>query len=302
MTGLRSLVVLLLGLWVATTHAATEFVTATASEPRAFGYSVGDLVERTVTVLASPGLRLDESSLPRVGRRGGALGLRTMTWHADREAGATRYQLRLEYQVFRSPPEVRTYEIPPLTLRFAGGSRPHDVRVDAWPVTVSPLAPAEVSPREGLGALRPDAPAPLISTAGARARLVLYGLAATLLAGYLGYVYLGLPWWTARRRPFARAWASVRGLPPSGSNQQCREAFQRVHDALNTTAGRIVFEQGVDRFVATHPRFAPLRSDLALFFQHSRRAFFSGADATPFDSRWLVEFCRRCRDIERGSA
>ena len=58
MTGLRFLV-LLLGLWVAATHAATESVTATASEPRAFGYSVGDLIERTVTVFASPGLRLD---------------------------------------------------------------------------------------------------------------------------------------------------------------------------------------------------------------------------------------------------
>ena len=34
---------------------------ATLSEPRAFGYQVGDMVSRTVTVDASDGLVLDES-------------------------------------------------------------------------------------------------------------------------------------------------------------------------------------------------------------------------------------------------
>lgn len=295
---------LALALWLAAACAAVESLTATASEPRAFGYSVGDLVVRSVTITAPPGLRLDESSLPRVGRRGGALGLRALTWRTDHKDGATRYTLRLEYQIYRSPPEVRTYEMPALRLRFEGGPRPEEVRIEPWPVTVAPLVPVEVSPRQGLGAFRPDATAPLIDTSAARARLIAYGLAATLLIGYLGYVYLGLPWRTAHRRPFARAWRFVRGLSPSGSMQQCREAFQRVHEALNATAGQVVFEQGVDRFVATHPRYARLRGDLALFFQHSRQAFFSGADAAAVSHTvgWLVEFCRRCRDIERGSA
>jgi mxaA protein len=272
---------------------AAQAQTVTTTEPRAFGHAVGDVVTRRIHLDLPPGLRLDESSLPQVGGQGRALELRSV----QREGP----ELVLAYQVFVSPPEVRTLELPPLALRIEGGSRPVDLRVDAWPLTVSPLSPAEASPRTGLGELRPDAPPPLIDTSAPRARLLWYAGLATVLLGYLAQVYIGLPWWTRRRRPFGQAWRALRQLPPQPDAAQWRAAWTQLHRAFNQTAGQALFEPGVPAFLSAHPRFEALRGELPQFFRRSRAVFFENG-AAPADRRWLLDFCRRCRDAERGAA
>lgn len=282
-------------------------VDATASEPRAFGYQIGDMVSRTVTVEASDGLVLDESSVPQPGARGNALELRSVERHSHAEPGGRRHELMLVYQVFLSPPQPRTLEMPAFSLRFQGQPRAQEVRVDAWPVSVSPLVPVEVSPRRGLGELQPDAPPPLIDTRLAQWRLVVYGVVSLVLLAYLAHVYIGLPWWARAHRPFTLAWRAMHGLTPATPQPQWREAFRQLHEALNRTMGEVVFEEGIDRFVDAHPRFAHLRDDLARFFRQSRAEFFGneveeGRELrSQADRSWLIAFCRRCRDAERGS-
>ncbi|HJV72080.1 hypothetical protein [Ideonella sp.] len=267
--------------------------TANTSEPRAFGYSVGDVVTRRIHLDLPAGMRLDESSLPQVGGRGRSLELRSVERRGS--------EIELAYQVFLAPREVRTLELPPLALRIEGGPRVVDLRVDAWPLTVAPLGPVDASPRHGLGEMRPDAPPPLIDTSALRRRLLGYGALGLLLLGYLAHVYIGLPWWARHRRPFGLAWRAVRQLPAQPGAEQWREAWARVHGALNQTAGEAVFEPGLERFLAAHPGFELLRDELLQFFQRSRAVFFAG-DAPQVDRRWLLDFCRRCRDAERGSA
>jgi mxaA protein len=279
-------------------HAAPEVLTASTSDPRAFGYTVGDVVSRRIALHVPAGLRLDENSLPRIGARGKALELQRVALH--RSLSGVPETLLLEYQVFLAPREVRVLEMPPVELRFEGTPRAQTLRVDAWPVTVAPLAPVDPSPREGLGELRPDREPPAIDTAAARARLVLEALLAALLMIYLAAVYLGVPWLARRRRPFGMAWKNVRSLPDAPDASARRAAFEHLHAALNQTAGAVVFEAGLARFLVAQPRFAELHEDLRAFFAQSREEFFgSGA---PTDARWLVEFARRCRDAERGAA
>ena len=103
-------------------------------------------------------------------------------------------------------------------------------------------------------------------------------VAAALLV-YLAHVYLALPWLGRRARPFGLAWLSMRGLSAASSSDDLRTAMQRLHEALNATAGRVVFENGVDAFVQAHPRFGPMRADLLDFFARSRGVFFGGAAA-----------------------
>jgi mxaA protein len=266
---------------------------ATTDEPRAFGYQVGDVVQRRITVEVPDGLVLDENSLPRPGARGTAVELRALR----RSAGPQRLHLVLDYQVFLSPAAVRTLELPPLTLRYEGTPRAQEVRIDAWPMTVAPLVPVEVSPRTGLGELQPDAMPPLIDTAARRGRLA--GLATLLCAllAYLAFVYFGLPWWGAQRRPFALAWRWLNQAPAPA----WRDACQRMHAAFNQSAGEVLFEHGVDRFVATHTAFAPLQQDIARFLRLSQREFFEGGAHQRDDMAWLSALCKRCRDAERGS-
>ena len=161
-----------------------------------------------------------------------------------------------------SPPQPRTLELPTLTLRFQGQPRAQELRVEAWPVTVSPLVPVDVSPRRGLGELQPDTPPPLIDTSAAHHRLIAYAAASLLLLAYLAYVYIGLPWWSQAHRPFTQAWRSLRDLRHRQRRTSVAEAFQQLHEALNRTAGEVVFEHGIDRFVGAHARFEPVRGDL----------------------------------------
>lgn len=279
--------------------AAPAVLSASSDDPRAFGYTVGDVVSRRIALQVPAGLRLDEDSLPRAGARGRALELQRVV--LSRSLGGVPEALQLDYQVFLAPREVRVLEMPPIELRFDGSSRPQTLRIDAWPVSVGPLAPAEPATREGLGEMRPDRAPPLRGTTAARTRLAVEAGVVALLLAYLAHVYLVLPWSAQRRRPFGRAWAALRALPAQPDAAQRRTAFERVHAALNETAGEVLFEHGLDRFIASRPRFAPLRDELARFFVDSRAEFFAGGrDAV--DARWLVAFCRRCRDLERGAA
>jgi mxaA protein len=279
---------------------------ATPHEPRAFGYQVGDVLSRSVSLHVPEGLVLDESSVPLPGARGKALELRGVARHSHGEPGGQRFELALDYQVFLSPPEVRTLELPTFTLRFTGQPREQTLRIEAWPVTVAPLVPVEVSPRRGLGELQPDTPAPLIEIGAARMRLLAYAGVLLLLLAYLARVYFVMPWWSRAHRPFTRAWRALGRLPPGGSEAQRRAAFQRLlqglHEAFNLTAGEVVFEPGVDRFIAARPRFQPLRDDIATFFRQSRREFFASGESADADRAWLTGFCRRCCDAERGAA
>jgi mxaA protein len=276
-------------LLVGTTQAAT--LQATTEEPRAFGYQVGDVVQRRITVEVPEGLVLDENSLPRPGARGTALELRALRQKTVAKGG----QIDLDYQVFLSPAEARTLEMPSFTLRYEGVPRAQELRIESWPVTVAPLMPVEVSPRTGLGELQPDAAPPLFETRAQSARLLAYAALLAALLAYLTFVYLGLPWWGAQRRPFALAWRQLNPAPP------WREACQRVHAALNQSAGEVLFENGVDRFTAANEAFAPLKEDIVRFLRLSQREFFEGGARDADDAAWLIAFCKRCRDAERGT-
>ncbi len=273
-----------------------------ASEPRAFGYQVGDHLQRRVVVHVPQGWTLDESSLPRPGGRGLALELRAVQRSDAREPGGQRLQLDLDYQVFLAPAEPRTVEIAPQRLRFQGVGRVEEVLVEAWPVTIAPLVQAEAPLRRGLGEMQPDRVPPLIDIAPLRTRLLAYGVVAALLLAGLALAYLGPPWRAARRRPFGVAWRQLHGLPERPDDARWRNACLALHAALDRSAGEVLLEPGLEGFLQRQPGFTPLREDLRRFLRTSSAQFFGGAAREPDDGRWLVALCRRCRDAERGLA
>ncbi len=288
--------------WAYAAGAAIAQVSPTVStvEPRAYGWQLGDVVVREVTVEADAAYALEADSLPRAGRVGSAFELRRIDLDSTRSGAGRQHRLRLEYQVFLSPQDVRTLELPPLMLRFAHAGRSHDVRVDAWPITVAPLVPVEVSPRSGLGDLQPDTPPPPVDTRATRARLLVLAAVAVLLGLVLLHLHLGLPWLARRQRPFESAWRALRRLPAGDAAARRRAAFEQLHAALNRSAGAALFEGGVDAFVAARPPFAPLRDELRQFFQRSRSEFFATPSAADDPWPWLQALCRRARDAERA--
>lgn len=276
---------------------AATALDARVDEPRAYGYQVGDVVERRAVVSVPQGMVLDAESLPRVGQRGLPIELRALDWQP---LGGGRFELRLRYQVFHAPVAVRTMELPTLSLRFTGEPREQTLRLEGWPVTVAPLVPVDVSPRRGLGELQPDVPPPRFDLAPSSTRLAVYAALVGLGLLYLAYVYLGLPL-LRRRRPFGRAWPQLAALPATVDAERWRGAARELHRALDASAGRAVFIDQVDDFLERRPDFRPVRAELLAFLAESREAFFGGSDATrPTAS--LRALGRRLRDLERGAA
>ncbi|TXC65789.1 hypothetical protein FSC37_06335 [Piscinibacter aquaticus] len=263
---------------------------------------MGDHLQRRVVVHVPAGWTLDEASLPKPGGRGLALELRSVQRSMGRSADGQRLQLDLDYQVFLAPAAPRTVEIGAHRLRFAVAGRVEEALIEAWPVTVSPLVQAEAPTRRGLGEMQPDRPPRLVDTAAARTRLTVYAVLAALLAAALAMAYLGPPWRAARNRPFGRAWRALRGLPARPDEARWREACVTLHEALNRTAGRVLFERDLEAFVQRHAAFAPLRDDLQRFLRTTSAQFFGGAPREDDDGRWLLSLARRCRDAERGLA
>lgn len=291
----RRRAVVLLALGAAAVAAADEStLDLQVVEPRAFGYQVGDLVRREISIRVPDGLVLDDSTLPRPGGRGSSLELRA----AERRSAAGHEQIVLVYQVFLAPAQVRTLEMPAFVLRFEGRPRAQELRVDVWPVTVAPLVPVDVSPRRGLGELQPDVPPPPLDTAARRLRLILIVAAMVLLATHLAVLRFGLPWWRRRDLPFTRAWRALRRLPAAPDDTAWRAACRQLHAAFDATAGAVLFERDVPAFAERHPAFAGMRDDIRRFLQLSRREFFAAGTREPGDPAWLVAFCRRCRDAE----
>lgn len=291
---------LLLGAAGAALAQAGAVPRVTADEPRAFGYQVGDLVQRRVTLHLPSGWTLDATSVPRPGGRGRSIELRRVA-RADRaEEGATVVRFDLEYQVFLAPTAVRTIEIAPWRLKVNGDGRSEDLRIEAAAITVAPLVPVEVSPRRGLGDLQPDRSPPLVDTTRWQWRLALWGLLALLPLGLLAAVHVGVPWQAARRRPFGLAWSTLRRLPPQPSGAEWRAACRCLHDALNRAAGEVLFERGLERFVTAAPRYVALRDEVARFLALSEREFFGGGAYQEGHAAWLVDLARRLRDAERG--
>lgn len=288
-------------LGAATLAAAQSVPSIETDEPRAFGYQVGDLVQRRVVLHLPEGWSLDADSIPKPGARGQPLELRRIERREQREAGGVRHELSLHYQVFFAPTAVRTFEMPPFRLALRGPAREEALRVEAWPVTVAPLVPVEVSPRTGLGELRPDRPPPLRDLAAVQRRLAVWAGLALLLAAALAALHVGLPWYARRHRPFGQAWPALKRLAPAADDAQWRAACRRLHEALDRSAGEVVFERTLERFVAARPAFAPLHDELRRFLQLSHREFFAGAPRAADDARWLVGLARRCRDAELAS-
>lgn len=286
-------------IWSQLSHAAD--IEIVHHEPRPFGYVVGDIITRELAVIVKPGYILDEKALPKPGRINTWLEMRSVDVREKTVQTGRHYTVILTYQLPNSPTEVRMVELPAHKFIFLGPGKPIVASSDEWPITLAPITPEQVLARNGLESMRPDIRPAGISTTPMRQRLIGYGLAlaAILLFGF--YRHFGIPYLSKMRRPFTRAYRDINRL--SQQDHSFPQAVERVHKALNETAGRSLFLENVDSFLAHRGIDQGLATLTRQFFELSRDEFFgSGAMDSRRSIAWLLSFCRTWRDVERGVA
>ena len=281
----------------------------TTIEPeRDVGYTVGDILQRTIVLDVKKPYRLQETSLPIVGyehrykNQVSGIELRNIQTEQSDNDDSTIYTLHLDYQVFTNNVVAKPAILPAEVIKFKGNGKLYQYRIPSWSFRISPIAvygsvkiELDMSPFRG----------PLLLDANPdQLRLkVLIGVLALSLLGLL-YVFGSHTWLPRMGGPFARAYRDInklRKLP--ATDTALKQAVARVHQSLNATAGSSVFYDTLDSFLQKKPTFAPVKNDIKQFFGLSRQVFFEPQAAHQVGDSplsWLRDFCRRCRDCERG--
>lgn len=275
----------------------------TIEPERDVGYTVGDILTRSVIIEVKKPYELLPTSLPVPGndkkRQNKGQGIETSKVVVEKSqgVGTNVYTIHLSYQVFTNKVVARPAALPPEFIKFGGKGENFEVRVPSWNFRISPIAVyGSVVIEKDMSTFR----GPLLQDTS-RHETWMKALLAVLVLSSLGLLYvMGTNTWLPRMGlPFARAYRDIRKLPstPEGISQ----AVARLHQAINATAGTGIFEARA--LVMQKPRFAALNSEIERFFNLSRTVFFEPSSPHGIEGDvqvWLRQFCLRCRDCERG--
>jgi mxaA protein len=258
------------------TSAAARAPQISVDEPRAFGYFLGDVLSRRITVRLGAGQELDSASLPRPGPLNYWLEISRVD-HAEKSEGdATVHTLDLTYQTFYTPLDPRRLTIPGVKLKLQDDS---ELTVPEFSFITSPIRQLFASASQSTGSavdLQADLPAPRLMTGTERTALLVSALSA--LIGLIGLAW-HYAWWPFNKRPARPFTEASRYLRSNAAKLDgvggYRDALLRLHRAFDVAAGRRVLADDVPSFLGQHPEFERLRSGIERLFDASRRAFFA---------------------------
>lgn len=272
------------------------------------GYTVGDIVTREITLTVKKPYYLVEESLPIVGYektyRGQPIGVYLSGLkHTKKDEGEQIvHHLTLDYQIFTSSVVAKRAAVLAEYVRLINTTNKEDLvkyRIPMWEFVISPLSVfGQIKVEDDMSQFR----GPLLMDASkekTRLKILLTLLALSLL----GLLYiLGKNAWLPRMGgPFAKAFRQIK--KQDNTPQGIQSAVSSMHAALNAAAGNSLFLNNLDEFLAKKPAFNAIKTEINQFFGLSRQVFFEpnakhqvGADPVA----WLKQFCRRCRDCERG--
>jgi mxaA protein len=276
------------------------------TEPRTFGYVVGDKIRREMYLSLRTGFLLDEASLPEAGRIDRWLEVAAPEVETADIAEGKRYHLVLTYQLVNAPQSLETVTVPQQDLHIltaAGEPGAFTTLIPALRVTVAPLTSAVTAERLSVASLQEDRPPAPLAVEGRQTRLTWMMAALFVLSVYAAWRRGALALGTRARLPFATAVRELKRVQDSSGTSADRAiGLKIVHEAINRTAGRAIFAHNLDGFLAAHPAYAEVREEFHQVFAASGRVFFAGAtdDAEPgCELPRLLRLCRRCRSIER---
>ena len=272
------------------------------------GYTVGDILTRHLVITIKKPYKLVPESLPIIGYekkyRGQPLGINVSDMqHTEKDgSNAVIHEITVSYQVFTNGIVAKPGALPTEYIRLINTTSPKEVvkfRIPSYEFVISPLSIfGQVKIEDDMSGYH----GPMLLDAS-REKNHLKILLTILGLGLLGLLYiLGKHAWLPRMGgPFASAHRAIRKLPNSPEGLQV--AVSRIHASLNATAGNSLFTSNLDAFLQNKPTFSPLKKEIEQFFGLSRQVFFEPSAKHETGSeplQWLTQFCRRCRDCERG--
>jgi mxaA protein len=281
----------------------------TQDPERSVGYTVGDVLTRHLIITIKKPYQLIPESLPIVGYqkryRGQVLGidLSEIKHTAKDDGDKVIHDLTVSYQVFTNKTVVKHGALPTEYLHIINvNSKGKDVvklRIPSFEFVISPISVfGQVKIEDDISGFR--GPLLLDNSLEKKRLKTLLTIGALSLLGLL--YMLGKHAWLPRMGgPFAKSYRLIR--KQENTPQDLQNAVASMHSALNTTAGNSLFSGNLDAFFAKKPAFKAIETEFEQFFGLSRQVFFEPNASHQVGNdpiQWLAQFCRRCRDCERG--
>lgn len=274
---------------------------------RTVGYTVGDILTRHVTLNIKKPYQLIDESLPIIGYerryRGQLVGINLSDIkHVKKDDGdSVNHDLSLSYQVFTNNVVAKNGALPAEYLRIINTKSKEIVkyRIPSWDFAISPLSIfGAVKIESNMSSYRGPL---LLDNSDEKQRLkVLLTILGLSLLGLL-YMLGKYAWLPKMGGPFAKTYRTIRKSPNTAQGLQ--HAVSSMHQSLNKTAGFSLFNGNLNQLFEKKPGFKQIESEINQFFGLSRQVFFepnAKHDAGNEPIQWLAQFCRRCRDCERG--
>ncbi|TFW70775.1 hypothetical protein C3Y98_08865 [Methylotenera oryzisoli] len=272
------------------------------------GYTVGDVIEREVTLTIKAPYKLVETSLPIVGYekryKGKVIGieLKEIQHSKVEHKDYATHQLKLAYQVFTNSVVAKNAALGPEYLQLVNTKNSKQLvkyRVPSLDIAVSPIAIfGQVKVENNMSTFLEPL---LLKNDQEKTRLKLAAGALVLSLLALLYIFGKHAWLPRMGGNFAKTYRAIKKLPHN--DEGLKQAVAAVHHAFNQTAKVSVFNGNVDEFLASNPNFLHIKNEISQFFGLSRQVYFEPSAVHSVGSNptlWLLKFTKQCRDCERG--
>ena len=249
---------------VATAEIAVERIEVT--QPRGFGYQLGDLFERRLQLQLRRPYEFAEDSLPSPGRLNRWIGFHSYSISESRNSTSTIYDIILRYQVANVETTITDAGVPSHQLSIKNDEETLTFLVPPSRTIIAPFG-TSVS-----AALAPEKLPGLVSADLGR----VLPLVITLLLSIAGFWWF--QWGKYLRKdaaPFNHCYQEIKKY--SGKEipaQDYAKVLRDIHQAFNITAGRTVFPDNLPDFFRQHESFQQAESAITHYFDYSNSYFF----------------------------
>jgi mxaA protein len=285
-----------------------KFVELAIIEPKQLvGYTVGDIIDRHITISIKKPYQLIEESLPIVGYekryQGQLLGmtLKDIQFNKKSIKDSVTYKILLKYQIFTNNVVAKPAFITADYYRLINPAEPDKIvkfRIPELTIATSPIAIfGAVKVEDDMSPFRGPLTIETISSK-MKVKYGIFGFVISILT--LFYIYSRYSWFPKQSRFFSHVY---RQYKKSNANEKEIENFvAALHHGFNQTINQALFINNKEVLFKKNNSFKYIESEINDFFKLSKAINFEKkTNFNRVDScAWLIIFSLHCRMCERG--
>jgi len=285
-----------------------KFVELEIVEPRQLvGYTVGDIINRYITISIKKPYQLIEESLPIVGYekryQGQLLGMTLRDIQFDRKItkDLSTYKISLKYQIFTNNVVAKPAFITADYYRLINPVEPDKIvkfRIPELTIATSPIAIfGAVKVEDDMSPFR----GPLTIETIPSTLKVQYGIIGFIVSLLtLIYIYSRYTWFPKQNRFFSSVYRQYKKI--NADEKEIENFVFALHQGFNQTMNKALFINNKEQLFKKNNSFKYIEPEINDFFKLSKAINFEKKSNfnTAKAAEWLVVFSLHCRICERG--